>query len=768
MGLNGFSKRVALFNKLFKNKQVPTNIGDSSFNDLSRIKTIKHYVLELTNMEFNPTYPLVSQLTVGNEIGDIVIADPSISPRHATFILQQDVISVIDHGSLAGTFVNGTKLQPGKYIILEENDVIKVGDLELKIHTRVETIQQTLPLINVEPTRDYKIPAELKQTAPEVDNDEDIEELLEASHEEEEKPVKKLPPARPVKEKQAIAPSSKDSANALARVIALGCDFLLSYAILVVFLPFDDFRGFLEFIPAAVIGLLPVDWELLSKDLTRDYGPVMEHLKDIYTFVTVTFPLGQLFLMVLLTRLVSTFVFGVSVSELLLGIRATGNGVWARIGGVVRVLIGTLTGPLLIFDLPAVVSRRTFKEVVTFTNVQLRSRLVTIVATVLVVPLMLLAALLSPLLIGLEPPAPIAVNDKIEQKIRVETPPPAEEKIVTDSSRFFKLAASYDANELSIIPEFSFSGVKNRLNYKSSLVFYQRDLKRDVRFEVYKTFDLKKLLGFGMRGNVFLYEKFPAIYSFVYSASESNPSFRKLNDARSEAAFATEVIEFTKLAFELHAGNALEVMQSETPLLKGLVDYKASFLSLVEYKDFDRIGFIKIGNVTFMKFSYLKQKPFDLIIPLMKDQGRVFRVTFDKKENLSALTNKFYKYALDKADWIQPDAAPAAEVLSPFGVIDLFSSLNQGTQAITAEKAQALYAYYFEKTSEVLTRDDAIEGLIWKSSLGSILRVLEALRKGEADDTAPHLKLQQNFKDLFDAFENRNFEYFGITQSTTV
>ncbi|HXH31069.1 MAG TPA: FHA domain-containing protein [Bacteriovoracaceae bacterium] len=763
-----------MFNKLFKRKAVPTNSGDPVYKNFGPIRTVKHFELELSNMENSPVYELKDQLTIGNEIGNIVIADPSISPRHATFILQQDVISVIDHGSLAGTFVNGSKLQAGKYIILEESDVIKVGDLELKIRTRVETTQETIPGISIEITREFQLPKELQSPPEELPSEDadDIEVLLEASHRDDDDNYEKAETGKKAKTKKKAKRAQGAATNSLVRVAANICDFLIAYSLLVIFLPFDDFRGFLEFVPDAVLGMIPVDWTSLWGSLTKDYGFVAVMLSGVYTFITATFQVGQLLLMYLLLRLASTLMLGVSLSEFLLGVRASGNGIWARVGGVLRVLLGAVTGPLLVFDLPAIVSKRTLKEVITLTGLHNDSRLVPFIGTVILLPALLLVALLSPLVIGLEPPVPVAVNDKIEQKIRVKTPVVegvvSEEKFVSGSSRYFKMDLSYNSNELTIIPSFRFSGVKSKLNFKSAVKFYQRDLKREVDFAIYKTFDLKKLLGFGMKGNLFLYEKFPIIYEYVYSITESNPAFKKPQDEKSEGAFANEFIEFTKMAFGLHAENALEVMQSQTLLLRGLLDFKASFLALIEYKDFDQIGFIKIGNVIFMKVSFLKQQPFDLIIPLVKDQGRIYKVTFDKKEQLGAVTNKFYKYDLDKADWILPDEVAGTEVLTPFGVIDLFTSITTSNQSISPEKAQALYAYYFEKSQEIMTRDDALEIGIWKTSLGSVLKVIEGMDHAETPEGAPQAKLLQNFRDLIDAFENKNLEYFGVPQSTSV
>src|SRR5690606_9957155 len=107
-----------------------------------------------------------------------------------------------------------------------------------------------------------------------------------------------------------------------------------------------------------------------------NYSFITEMIEGFFTFISNTFNILPLLVLFALIRLLSTLCFGVSISEFLLGIKSNGNGIWARIGGVFRVFIGFVTGPFLIFDFPAVFSRRTFKEVVTYTNTYIGSKFI--------------------------------------------------------------------------------------------------------------------------------------------------------------------------------------------------------------------------------------------------------------------------------------------------------------------------------------------------------------------------------------------------------
>jgi hypothetical protein len=76
-------------------------------------------------------YPLEGELSVGRGKGvNVVLADPSVSRRHATIALVDGLPVVRDLGSTNGTFVNGERVETRK---LRAGDVLKVGNTELRI-----------------------------------------------------------------------------------------------------------------------------------------------------------------------------------------------------------------------------------------------------------------------------------------------------------------------------------------------------------------------------------------------------------------------------------------------------------------------------------------------------------------------------------------------------------------------------------------------------------------------------------------------------------
>ena len=752
---------VSVFKKLFGRKDLPTNDGKSSQSTkVDSIHWVKKFVLELSNMEGTPNYNLTHQLTIGSEMGNIIIADPSVSPRHCTFILQEEVVSVLDHGSVSGTFVNGQNIASGRYIILEESDIVMVGDLEVKIHTKNESVKKEI-------------------VEEEVAEEEVEEEIVEEEIVEEEiKNVRKEPYIKKNDRgnKKKKSKNSPYATNSLIRVIAVGCDVMLAYCLFVIFSPFDEFQSFVSDVPVMLGNLFDINWSGLWTVLNEEYSFVGEILKDLYKFFSVTFHIGPLILLFVMVRLLSTLLFGVSISEAMLGVKSHGNLIWKRVGGVLRVIIGVVTGPLIVFDVPAIISRRTFKEFMTFTHTYLSSKFITILGVLFYVPLIIALSLASPLFQGLELPGPIAVNSDLNKRIKVAPPAdsPVKEK-TKDLSKFINLELEYDESKVSLIPSFKFRGEKNKLNYRPVLVVYEKELQRSVELELYKNFDLKELLSIGFKGDIFLKERFPSIDKFIYSQGVGGSAFKQQINSKSNEQFAYEVVAFTKMAFELQATNALDIMQSYTPFLKGPMDYRSSFLALIEYKGFDSIDFIKLGNCYFLRIAYIRQKPFDLIIPLIPGEGRIFKIEFDGRENLAILRNKLYKYSFDNSNWYpEKEKLSLGETLEPLQVLDLFSKLDEKSELkISSAQALALYGYYYEKSAEVLQKNDSLEIVVWKKSVETLYSILSKMKDEplvEGADPAlvqqgPYEKLSQNFKDLKDALESKNTRFFGIENS---
>lgn len=755
-----------MFKKLFGQKPLPSESGISE-PKLEGTRWVKSYQLELTNMEGSPVYKLTHQITVGSEIGNIVISDRSISARHATFTLKEGVVSVIDHGSASGTFVNNKAMTTGKIVILEEGDLVRIGDLEIKLQVSNQTIlEDDIPELpgNAHETEVESGPVEIRAITPQKPA------LIKASG-------KKEPPIQIVHSKQA--------ANALIRIGAMIGDLLLAFAILIIFLPFDEFKTFLHDVPEVLSGLVGIDWDQLWKQFSRDYSGPAALISDLASFLTSSIQIIPWLITYAMLRIISTLLLGRSISQSALGIKSSGNGLWQRVGGALRVILGFFTWPFLIFDLPAIVSRRTFKEKLTFTHLTASSPFLSFLASLFYFPFLLMLILVGPFFEGLEIREPVLVNDKIDERVvAVEDKAPQATAVdstventalvsstTSTTSQYLGLSLNYTSDEMSVFPLFRFVGERNKLKAQGDVILLVKENEDwSADLQLLKTFDLRQLLSLGIQGNFFLYNKYPLLYDFVYSSGDGHQYFKIKQDDKTREAFAKEFIDLIKTSFELGEGNLFHTMQVKSPFIKSFVDFRASFLALIEYKDYRSIDFAKIGNTIFMRIAFEKQKPFDLLIPLVIGKGRVYKITFDKDygKDHSAYANKLYKFALFDSHWSPEKSSFVGETLSPLEVIDTFTVHFQNKN-LSSERAQALYGFYYEKSAEVLKRGSVLELQLWQSSVESVLEMIKAIpapTQGETNETLS--KLIQNFQDIKAALENNNREFFGVSSVQNV
>lgn len=765
-----------MFKKLFGRKSLPNEVGTSA-PKLEGSRWVKSYQLELSNMEETPVYDLTHELTVGSEIGNIVVSDPSISPRHATFTLKDEIVSLIDHGSATGTFVNNNPIPAGRVVLLEQGDVVRIGDLEIKLLANNKTVDD--------------------REVPELPGSES--KVSQAEAEETPKPtpviVKGTPKAQPKKRNQiknelSYGMSSREAANALVRVGGMIGDVLLAYLILTIFMPFVEFQTYLNDVPLTFFSLAQIQPAQLWQHISTSYPEPARLAADFAEFVTSAINIVPLIITYGSIRLLSTLIMGVTVSQAILGIRAQGHPVWKRLGGFLRTLIGFVTWPFLIFDFTAVSSRRTFKEKITFTHLVVPSKVLSVLGAVIYFPLLAFALLVGPFFQGLEVQEPIALNTKIDERVVAEdeakpqpapapsaTPtadgavaaqpepiPPASP--VTTTSQHLGLTLAYTTDEMDVFPAFRFVGEKNKLKAQGNAVLVIKEPEMwAAELSLLKNFDLKQLIGLGLQGNFFLYERYPHLYDFVYSATGASSYFKSKKDPKSREEFAKEFIDLCKTSFELSSENLIHTMQVRSPFIKSFIDFRSSFFQLIEYKDYKGIDFAKIGDAIFMRITYQKQRPFDLLIPLVPGQGRLYKLSFEKDygKDQKSISNKVYKYALFNSRWSPDKTTYLGETLTPLEVIDALA-VDFKTNRLSSERAQALYGFFYEKTAEILKHDNVTEAGLWKQSIESVHKMLKAIPVSESSEGEdPVKKLLQNFQDLESAFENKNQEFFGIS-----
>lgn len=82
----------------------------------------------------NRKVDLVAKITIGRESDNDVVVDNKLASRHHAVIQKiKDAYFLKDVGSTNGTYVNAVKIPTDKYVKLNPNDVITIGNMRLVI-----------------------------------------------------------------------------------------------------------------------------------------------------------------------------------------------------------------------------------------------------------------------------------------------------------------------------------------------------------------------------------------------------------------------------------------------------------------------------------------------------------------------------------------------------------------------------------------------------------------------------------------------------------
>ncbi|MDA8792938.1 FHA domain-containing protein [Bacteriovoracaceae bacterium] len=124
---------MGIFGKSKDKDSPPTKDGTS---------VVSIYVT-VSTFEGAPTQKINKTIQIGSQVGDLVINDDSISPKHCTIALSNGVLSVIDHNSEAGTYIGKKQIRPNRTFIFNATDKVRIGRHFLEFIEKEETVNFT-------------------------------------------------------------------------------------------------------------------------------------------------------------------------------------------------------------------------------------------------------------------------------------------------------------------------------------------------------------------------------------------------------------------------------------------------------------------------------------------------------------------------------------------------------------------------------------------------------------------------------------------------
>lgn len=708
----------------------------------------RRYFLVFTNLEGIPSFEVINKATVGRTTGDITVADPNLSNEHATFTVQEGLMSVTDHGSTNGTFIDGKRIKPGKNMIIDQGDHILLGSVSVEIK--------------------LELPEKFSQTHDNVT-------LIAEEQSEEKKPSffarlkekfksKKSKKNEKKFEVKNLLPIFTDTVGAATRLWALVGDLCLTLGLSIIIGSNEYFEMICNDLYNALI------------ELVTPYLPPDPMVKTIETNFKIIFPMFILFYSL---KLIASFIFGVSIAQMLMGLKGGKSALWNRAGGFLRTVLEIVTAPLLIFDLPALFSRRTIKEVLTFTNISAGNRLLRFVGTLIFVPCLIIFAFVSPVLKNLDyVDQGVLVEEKMaprKKKKKKEVTEVKEGEVAKvpkvykfESPLFLYTGEVTLSDDYVLIPDFDLANVSKKRFLIPVLRIYDLDKKTTGEFSVFKRYSVVDLVHVAEAGNPLFPFNFKELSRWY--GNRNSPTLKKANtNVKGEFSIneASEMEALLRKSLELNLVDVHEHMLEYGPFIKGFTDLREVLKTINDTPSLRSVTLQKINKMNLLIFPNEDEQT-ELIMPINFTNGVIYKFAW-RGSKAKTTADNFYKEFFAKIegriytgelDFPKNEAGTPQVSLNPLNITDLFFS-----KKLNKEEREIFMQYvfnYFYSISETAVK--AADENLQKIILRTVQKLINYLKYIPDLDQLEKEKVEKSLSSLEAALKNNDASFFGQSQ----
>lgn len=767
-----------MLKKILKKKQPTEKVGSSQENTSGADQLVPY--IYVPNLEQNNAIHLDKRVTLGSVVGDLIIPSGEISPRHCTFFCNKGVFSLIDHASKSGTFINKRKIEPNKIYLLDENDKIRIGKQIVEIDFRAPKVDPDLieKVVTDElPVEEDEQDDETRELTPdlikalnedktgdlepeeegpeEIFTDTEIIQINENSEQQETlvakkiagystqevKPqVKKTPNIKKQKtiKKVKIKTKKVSSSSALSRVISFINDALIAFIIVEVCSVFSEFRAFYTVVPEEILEVIKplvtphIDQIIKSypslSDLTVQVNGI-EKTKEIFQFLTFLF----------LIKMITSVVFSISLGQFFAGIRVEGNFLWKRLIAPVRIFIGILLFPFLIFDFPTIFSKRSFKEVLTKTQFVSLGGIIPFLMMIVFTPLLVTVAIISPLYKGFEELPRVGVN--IESK--AQAPHNFSEPIFIEA-----LGVTIDrAAPNEVLPFVDLKLVNGKEILESGALIINTDNGSHYKIKKVKAFSFIELFSSFVAKNPLVPHFQPEIHGLVKNVANNNKNFDlKINN---QNQLIVEVSNLVKDSYGVHLADLPDFVVRNGIFIGAFRDFREKLSSLYELKP-EVMKVMTLGKQQGLFATHGQGRmQFHTFIPIGEATGIMYKIEGQfNAPKMNELRGQIYFGNKTGTDDVTNIAAYINA--SHVGLVKDNMILNQ-----------EVYSRYFEVSKKLVLKENQNALNVIKQSLNQLINILNL-------DDKSNQKLTQNLTELLQALKTEDKEYFNINTTEVI
>ncbi len=355
----------------------------------------------------------------------------------------------------------------------------------------------------------------------------------------------------------------------------------------------------------AMSELLPVV-ELVNPYWTLVAGNFSNAGQNVITFLIIYFAID----------FVSHFRFGTNVGFTIARIKTEDSGVIKRIRGCLRSTIGMMTAPLIIFDLPVIIKKRSFKEFITGTRFSVPTAVQLFIPTAVLIPLFSAVALFSPLLLEIKNLNGTTLSIKNAPKVE-----PLNSNFQAKSSYFMMDINTTIPESWTLMPRFK------KESHRSSKQLDIIDTKQGqtVTFSLMPPANLKSLISQAKIGNPL----FPIFYPVLNKVTLSD---------NSSIAFSKKAIEeitaLVESTLSVSPKTIHNVILKNGPFLAGNLKLREKLFQLFDINSTTVVTLLNINNRQFLEaVDADKTTATHKFIPLDAPEIEAYRFTYKSKEN---------------------------------------------------------------------------------------------------------------------------------------
>ena len=547
------------------------------------------------------------------------------------------------------------------------------------------------------------------------------------------------------------------AANAIVRFLGLIFDIVI-FSILTAVLPMQ--KKILTYIDTYLMQAIGFIKPLFEKyaikyvDMAYKEVPALAKIQDeiVKGYKEEYYDYILLIIFFMIFQMLVSFLFGITLGQFFFGMKAKGNFVLKRLLAPLRVFFNYLLLPFfLLFELPTVFSKRSFKEVISFTHIEMVSKARVFITLFLIIPLMGVGFIISPLFKDFTVPKPISVIANNNFKIQpVENSATNGSKAINilfeeEGAFFFPMIKTIQKEGKKIIQ----LGTRVVLTTPSATMSFE--VLRDKEINLSKFFkEYTKL-------NPYVYMNYPTLLSIVNDASVDNPNFKDTKFPKDKIAQELQAMLEGAFIFDIDKLDQVQsFMIKYGPFFTGHMHLRDRILSLVEHP-IKEISLKQNGQsfALFIKSEVAKNK-YLYIMPINSIKTYVYKVTYATADLETKIEDILFNSKADISDY------PALSFLLPY------SDLKNKKEFNNDELFQKTYKAFFE-TSKLFVSEQNEKGLVSvQESIREMLQLLEINNQSTKLNQEIVDKMIQNLTDFLQAIIEKDQDFFGIKATKTV